>query len=862
MADFWMGVKYGMPRGLGRAWRILKDGTFVQSYQTPANYVQGYNSFKSMKKTIGVFFTLANRALGKNNMTNEEIAEKYGYKLDAVGKISGKERLISGMQGTFGVIPDIIFRAMGATDAIFRDYAYYSAVSEDFKFTDQYKKLENKVKSATTPQDKEAAKKELVAMRKAYIIVNSDYGNSNANAEALRFVYSNDNAITDWISRVNRVTKVDEGSGKLMGKIFRLIGVSIVPFTKIPTNYAIELIEFLLPEYALAKMGVTATKSVSRRLMGKEISSDQMTETARKNSRDMDRILARALVGTGVQYIASLVARAGALSGSPSDENEEDKKKSNAYVYSFERPYSINITLLRAYLSGDEKRKSGLWDMKNDLIVDYKGFGIMGAALYIQFKENKIRERGETNKYVNRGIIEDAIDENAFSMFGNYKSAGKYIIDQTFVRGVQSAAKGIAEASDDNVAAGVVADMVLTLSAGLVPNSTAWIDKMNRKYVVDYDAKDAPAFKAFGGKVESPFLTTFFTKLAIKMSERWPIGDPNKLVDLPFIESDVENMPVKVDAFGKPVLQTPEGTVFGKFLYNTFDITKATRGVAGYETPDWETLVYLACKKGEAWQALPSQMPKMLVDKLGNKYKLGTDEYNNLLIFNANIRRELVQKYIIDKGVYKQFIDIESDLNYNKDKGTPIGGISNPNVLLGYEQLGTLLSRVYAAADAMTMMGTWTMIDAERLKMYEQDPEKFWKMYEVEMSSVIAPVQRELYGGQEESDDYENFVRRNNNGKIEQKYNIDMDIVSKIMNDPTYFRKFGTGLIEEMKRFNGKPETRIISPNNRSNNNTPDASTYDYDFNTSTPSDKQKKVIEEKKNADTTGLYDYDFGGQ
>lgn len=861
LTDLWMGVKYGMPRGLGRAWRILKDGTFVQSYQSPANYVQGYNSFKSMKKTVGVFFTLANRALGKNDMTNQEIAEKYGYKLDEVGKLSSKERLISGLQGTFGIIPDIIFRAMGATDAIFRDYAYYSAVSEDFKFSDQYKKLENKIKTAATPQAKEAAKKELTAMRKAYIVINSDYGNKNANAEALRFVYANDNAITDWISRVNRVTKVDEGSGKLMGKLFRLVGVSIIPFTKIPTNYAIELIEFLLPEYALAKMGVMATKSVSRRLMGKEISSDQMTETARKNSRDMDRILARALVGTGVQYIASLVARAGALSGSPSDENEEDKKKSNAYVYSMERPYSINITLLRAVLSGDESRKSGLWDMKNDLIIDYKGFGIMGAALYIQFKENKINQRGETNKYVNRGIIEDAIEQNTFSMFGNYGSAGKYIIDQTFVRGIQSAAKGIVEASDDNVAAGVLADMVLTLSAGLVPNSTAWIDKMNRKYVVDYDAKDAPAFKAFGAKVESPFMTTFFTKLAIKMSERWPIGDPNKLVDLPFIETELENMPVKVDAFGKPVLQTPEGAVFGKFLYNTFDITKATRGVAGYEVPDWEALVYLACKKGEAWQALPSQMPKMLVDKLGNKYKLGTDEYNNLLVFNANIRRELVQKYIIDKGVYKQFIDIESDLNYNKDKKTPIGGMSNPSVLLGYEQLGVLLQQVYSAADAMTMLGTWTMIDAERLKMYEQDPDKFWKMYEVEMSSVLSPAQRELYGGQEEGDDYENFVRRNSNGKIEQKYQIDMDIVSKIMNDPTYFRKFGTGLIEEMKRFNGKPETRIISPNNKSNNNTPDASTYDYDFNTPAPSNQQKKLIQEKKDADTTGTYDYDFGG-
>lgn len=862
LKDFWMGVKYGMPRGLGRAWRILKDGTFVQSYQSPENYVQGYNSFKSLKKTVGVFFTLANRALGKNNMTNEEIAEKYGYKLNEVGKLSAKERLISGLQGTFGVIPDIIFRAMGATDAIFRDYAYYSAVSEDFKFTDQYRKLQTKIKTATTPQAKEAAKKELAAMRKAYIVVNSDYGNKNANAEALRFVYANDNAVTDWLGRVNRVTKVDEGSGKLMGKMFRLIGTSVVPFTKIPTNYAIELMEFLLPEYALAKMGVMGVKSVSRRLRGKEISSDQMTETARKNSRDMDRILARALVGTGVQYMASLVARAGALSGSPSDENEEDKKKSNTFTYAMERPYSINITLLRAYMNGDESRKSGLWDMKNDLIIDYKGFGIFGAALYIQFKENKINQRGESNKYVNRGIIEDAIEQDAFSMFGNYGSAGKYIIDQTFVRGIQSVAKGVAEASDDNVAAGVLADMVLTLSAGLVPNSTAWIDKMNRKYVVDYDAKDAPAFKAFGMKVESPFATTFFTKLAIKMSERWPIGDPNKLVDLPFIEAEIENMPVKVDAFGKPVLQTPEGAVFGKFLYNTFDITKATRGVAGYEVPDWEALVYLACRKGEAWQALPSQLPKMMVDKLGNKYKLGTDEYNNLLIFNANIRRELVQKYIIDKGVYKQFIDIESDLNFDKDKKTPIGGMSNPSVLLGYEQLGVLLSRVYAAADAMTMLGTWTMIDAERLKMYEEDPEKFWNMRQAEISSILAPVQRELYGGQEEGDDYENFVRRNNNGKLDQKYQIDLDIVSKVMNDPTFFRKFGTGLIEDMKRFNGKPETRIIGPGNKSNNNTPDASTYDYDFNTPAPSNLQKKVIQEKKDADTTGLYDYDFGGQ
>jgi hypothetical protein len=697
LRDFWTGVTYGMPKGFATAYRILKDGTLVQSYQTPQNYAMGFNSFKAMSKSVQLWTTLAARSLGYNNFTNEEIADKYGYKLNEVGKISKKGQLISGMQGTFGVIPDIIFRALSSVDAVFRDFAYYSAVSEDFKFTPTYLNLKKKMANAVSSAEKAAIKKEMDAMRDAYIKINSDYGNANANTEALRFVYSNDNAITDWMSRVKRVTKVDEGNGKLISRMFRLIGTGVVPFTRIPSNYAIELMEFLMPEYALAKMAVIGAKSVKRKVSGKAIEGAEMSEKTRINSRDMDRILARALVGIGVQYVASLIARAGAATGSPSDENEEDKKKSNTYVYSLERPYSINITLLRAMLRGDQNRQSGLWDMKNDLIIDYRGFGVFGAATYVQFREYKEKEGNKKNRFVNRGIIEDAMEDGGFSIFGNYGSAGSYILDQTFVRGIQSFAKTIADAEDDNKLATGLGDLVTTLSSGILPNSLSFIDKMNRKYVVDYDAKDAAPFKAFGQKVESPFLTTFFTKLGIKMSERWPIGDPDKMVDLPFVEAELDKMPVKVDAFGKPVLQTPEGAMFGKFLYNTFDITRATRGVAGYETPDWEALVYLACKKGDAWQALPTQLPKMLVDRSGNQYKLGTEEYNNFLIFNANVRRDLVQKYIIDNKVYEKFIDMNSELNYDADKKTPIGGMNNPNILFGYEQLGSLMSKILAA---------------------------------------------------------------------------------------------------------------------------------------------------------------------
>jgi hypothetical protein len=246
-------------------------------------------------------------------------------------------------------------------------------------------------------------------------------------------------------------------------------------------------------------------------------------------------------------------------------------------------------------------------------------------------------------------------------MFGNFESAASYIIDQTFVRGIMSMAKAISD-EDENKLASFLADMTLTLSAGMVPNSLAWIDKWNRQYVVDYDAKEAPSFKAFGMKIEDPQATLFWTKLATKMAERWPFGDPEKYVDLPFVETQLDKLPVKIDAFGKPIVQTPEGASMGSFLYNTFDVFKAARVKAGYDTPDWESLVYLAVKKGDAWAAIPSLLPRNVKTPSG-MYKFSPEEYNNLLQYNAMVKRQLIQDALITGGEYKQFIDPNSDLN-------------------------------------------------------------------------------------------------------------------------------------------------------------------------------------------------------
>jgi hypothetical protein len=367
-----------------------------------------------------------------------------------------------------------------------------------------------------------------------------------------------------------------------------------------------------------------------------------------------------------------------------------------------------------------------------------------------------------------------------------------------------SVAQAISD-EDENKMAAFFADMVLTLSAGMVPNSLAWIDKWNRKFVVDYDAKEAPSFKAFGMKIEDPQATLFWTKLATKMAERWPIGDPRMYVDLPFVESQLDLIPVKVDAFGKDIEQTPKGASMGGFLYNTFDVFKVSRVLAGYDTPDWEALVYVAVKKGDIWSALPSMLPRNVKTPSG-MYKFAPNEYNNLLQYNSLIRRGLVNDALIKNGTFKDLIDPNSRINKDPRTGKPITGVKNINVLMGYEQLGKILSELYAAADQITDLYTYSFIDKERKKLLEEDPDRFYALVRKEMLSPMGAMQQNLYGGQESGSS--NMARTNSDLNA-------FDITKDFITNPEVFKRYSTGAMQLFKDFNADPKTLIISAQNQ-----------------------------------------------
>jgi len=801
LKDWWSGVRYGMPMGLKRAYKILKDGTMTQAYQNPDSYVQGYSFYKSFAKFWGLKLDQYRVAAGYSDMTNEELAEKHGFKLGVQGEIPKKQQAIAALQGFFGVVPDVIFRVMGATDAVFRDFAYFSTVSEQFKMTKEHDRYQQAIKNATGAE-KSRLKAEYDAVRKAYIHVNSDFQNTKANEEAMRYVYNNDNYTTDAVQYAQGFTRrINQNS--FIAKTARLVGTSIIPFTRIPSNYALELMEFFLPEYALIKLAANGAKAYTRSRGLQDASSAEYAESLserRDNARSLDRVLARALVGTGVQFIAVQMVKAGAVSGAPDDENEKDPGASMTYSYVFERPYSINITLVKERFKemldpNYKSNRNDLWDKENDLIIDYRALGIFGAALYMQYKENKLMESSGP-KYQNRGDFNKITDEFTMSLFGNYGSAGKYILDQTFVRGLLSLATAVT-AEDENKMPAFLADITLTLSAGMVPNSLAWMDKWRRQYMVDYDAKEAPAFKAFGMEVESTFATMYWRKLATKMAERWPIGNPDQYVDLPFISSEGDNIPPKYDAFGKAVLQTPTGATMGSWLYNTFDVFKATRAVAGYDTPDWESLCYLVTKKGDAWNCLPSLPPRKF-DTPSGPYKFAPEEYNNYLQYSTMITRQLVQKYIIDKGIYKKLIDVNSKINKNPRTGLPITGVKeNINVLQGYVILGGLLQKLNAAGRDIAEVATYSWVDEQRRKMYLENPKRYTETLIDEALSPVAKAMGELYtyAGINKADEY---------------LSIDMDMIS----DPERFKQFVTGAMELFKEYNQDPRTAIVTGRN------------------------------------------------
>ncbi len=666
------GWKYGFMTGIRKGTEIIKKGNMPETSQG-LQIQPGFNGFRSMSEFFGGL--VAKYVQGK---TDADIAAEYGYNLNQAGKIPGKEKVVKMLEGTFGVPAETFFRLLGSVDAVFRNMAYYSALSEQAKLSGlkDSKDIEN------------------------FIILNSDYSNTKADQEALRYVYSNNSKPYQFISKIYGT---GQGTG---GKIWKLGATGVIPYAKIPTNLAIEFAEIMIPDWAILKAGYQAKKiyDLNKQIRNTRNPQAKLKLEAQKQdiARKRDELVGRAVVGYALTYAGRWIAESGALSAGAQG---EDKKRKD-YIYRFERPYSVNLSLFKRYMDGD---KNDLWQA-NDAIVDYRPLGVFGGILYTSQSETRSTEKEKSKEVTNQSVF-STLSDMAFN--SNVAETARYLIDQSFVKGLNQAL-AVVDPRQEGSFERFVSGLMGTLSAAVLPNSLAIYDKANRNYIPEYDSPYTGA-----DKIIYDFMA--------KVKERWPFDDPNNIV-------------AKVDAFGRPIPQTPVGR--NAWFFNAFDVTKFSRGLYDDKNQSWEQLVYEAVKKGDVMTAFPSNPSPVLKSRVGGEsYVLSPEDYQKYAIAVGEARRKIVNQFI-ENAELSQFTNLNSDLNKKtEDNEKPYG----------YVVLGKILTSLYSAADATLINTERGLIYEARKKMATERPEEFKALLEKEKNNIYSQALDLLYDDPEMS---------------------------------------------------------------------------------------------------------------
>jgi antitoxin component YwqK of YwqJK toxin-antitoxin module len=672
--DYYTGAWNYKLKGFKKAYEIIKEGN-VPDTSKGLQLDTNFNGFRSLYEIVGSIYA---KIIDKK--TDEEIAAEYGYSLNAMDQIPKKEMLIKTIEGTFGFPAEVFFRVLGAGDAVFRSTAYYSALTEQAKLA-----------GLKDPKDIEN-----------FIILNSDYSNTKADNEALRFVYANNSRIYQGVSKIY-------GAGSdLPGKAWKLFATGVIPYAKIPTNVIIEFSEIMIPELSGSRAIYYAyelNKLAQKQKTTKNPQEKLRIEAEKQDlARKRDEMIGKAVVGTALTLTAATIAESGALSGGAQG---EDRKRKD-FQYRFERPYSINLSLLDRFINKGDS--SGDW-LPNDDIRDYRFMGILGGMLFAAEENRKEEARSGKGKAVNQSVY-SIIGDFFGSRANNLGSTLAYLIDQSFLRGAAQFF-GTLNPTQEGSGERFVSGLLSTYSTVIIPNFMAIYDKANRKYIPEYDSP-----YELWDKIRFDFMA--------KVNERIP-GN--------------ENVTPKIDAFGRPIPQTPVGR--NPWLYNSIDVTKSSTGLYDDEDQRWEQLVYHAVKKGDVLSAMPphpSPYIKTLVG--GEKYRLSQEEYEKYSIAMGEARRQIVNRFI-STGNADKFIDLKSSLNAWPD-GRP-KTIDNEGHLMGYSMLGEILSSLYSAADATMINAERGIINEERKKMAIERPEEYQKLIEREKNNIYSNAINRLY---------------------------------------------------------------------------------------------------------------------
>jgi hypothetical protein len=315
-----------------------------------------------------------------------------------------------------------------------------------------------------------------------------------------------------------------------------------------------------------------------------------------KDARGVHMAIGKTLTSLTIGAVAKTLSDAGVIGGSA-----EDSEKTRDIQYKTLPPRTINLSALERFAEGDST------DLQpGDRVMNLEKMGIVGGMLATWNEASKATDKGE---FISPEFLTALVPETL-----------SFAMNQSFLKGTNSLLSAMLDGKRDRMDKWI-ANYFGTVSSIVFPNTLSAVSRaMSDSLPEKIKIKDIE-----GEDTTERTLNLFGEVLKRK------------------IPGYAEDLPRKIDIWGREIPQTPEGA--DPVMYNFFDFTKSREA-----TYDKTTLaIYKLFKETENGDVIP---PKPLEQfMIGNeKYRLSPELYEKYSKIRGRANRAAAEALLGDSG--------------------------------------------------------------------------------------------------------------------------------------------------------------------------------------------------------------------
>jgi hypothetical protein len=315
-----------------------------------------------------------------------------------------------------------------------------------------------------------------------------------------------------------------------------------------------------------------------------------------KDARGVHMAIGKTLTSLTIGAVAKTLSDAGVIGGSA-----EDSEKTRDIQYKTLPPRTINLSALERFAEGDST-----YLQPGDRVMNLEKMGIVGGMLATWNEASKATDKGE---FISPEFLTALVPETL-----------SFAMNQSFLKGTNSLLSAMLDGKRDRMDKWI-ANYFGTVSSIAFPNTLGAVSRaMSDSLPEKIKIKDIE-----GEDTAERTLNLFGEVLKRK------------------IPGYAEDLPKKIDIWGREIPQTPEGA--DPVMYNFFDFTKSREA-----TYDKTTLaIYKLFKETENGDVIP---PKPLEQfMIGNeKYRLSPELYEKYSKIRGRANRAAAEALLGDSG--------------------------------------------------------------------------------------------------------------------------------------------------------------------------------------------------------------------